>query len=62
MKHLGNSLKSMKNNLEYLVLNLSRNSLGNNLENLRHLGDSLKQLDNLKHLELDLENNGLGEN
>lgn len=44
MKYLGDGMKNLPNNLKYLAMNLSLNNLGRNEENMRHLGDVIKQL------------------
>lgn len=46
--------------LKDLVLNLSDNNLGNDELNMGYLGDILKNMINLKKLELSLCNNNLG--
>lgn len=48
-------------NLSHLELSLMDNTLGENKDNLKYLGDILRQMPNLLHLNLDLAFNDLGE-
>lgn len=49
-------------NLKHLVLYLSGNYLGDNEENMKILGDTMKYLSKLEYLELNLGCNHLGKN
>lgn len=48
--------------LRVLELNLKGNFLGDNIENLQNLSESVLYLKNLKNLNLNLSTNNLGEN
>lgn len=62
MKYLAESLLYIPH-LNTLHLNLFSNSLGNNIENLKHLGNGLISLkNNLRRLFLNLGENNLNRN
>lgn len=59
IKELGDGIKQLPDKLQCLVLKLSRNNLGENVnENIRIIAETMGQLPrNLKYMELDLKNN-----
>lgn len=60
MKLLGNFMKKLPQ-LQKLNLNLLSNDIGKNYDNIKYLGEGLKQLINLKNLQLDFSCNLLGD-
>lgn len=62
MKNLGYCIKKLTNKIQKLTLNLSRNGLGDNIENIKLFSKALKLPTNLNHLILNLWYNKLGRN
>lgn len=55
--NLANNMKFLSNNVTHLDLNLCRNNLGGNKENMKQIGNTIKYLLNIQHLTLNLSYN-----